>query len=70
MEKQADEKASPLLGEVIKQKEKGYSISSKKVFPIENEKKDEANEDNIMILNIFNPDTGEYVKKAVRRIQN
>ena len=71
MEKNILDKVDHLLSNNVSEKKdnQNHKNSKKKIFPINQNEITEKSE-NIMILNIFNPETGEYIKKAVRKIKN
>lgn len=47
-------------------KTKGTLSSNKKVFPLEKKTKESVEED-IKIFNIFDPETGKYIRKIVKK---
>lgn len=44
-------------------------LSNKKVFPLEEKTKD-SNVEDIRIFNIFDPESGRYIRKIVKKIKN
>ncbi len=70
MEQKQSDKVVPFLKSELDIKDtfSFLNYSNKKVVPID-QFKEEVEDDDIIIMNIFDPDTGEYTKKALRRIK-
>jgi len=49
--------------------EKNIKYSNNKVFPISNKKSNKSEED-VRIISIYDPETGKYIKKYIKKIKS
>ncbi len=52
--------------DIVPNENNKHYLSNKKVFPIEKKCNDSKNDD-IRIFNIFDPESGRYIRKVVRK---
>ena len=65
-------KKTPLIDKIFDRglnENNKQSLSNKKVFPIE-KKTNESIEDEVKTFLVFDPESGKYIRKIVRKIKN